>query len=97
MSVSDFLQCHAGKSVVFIAAGAFLLAWPPALPWIAAAGLLHLGVRHLVLAFREVEREAFADSRIATGTPSFSAPDSERRLVVARNSAVPARSQVDRA
>ena len=50
---SRFFESHAGKAVVGVSAAVFLLAWPPALPWIAAAALLQFGVRHLALAFKE--------------------------------------------
>ena len=89
--VNGFFQSHAGNGLVGISAAALLLAWPPALPWIAAAALLQFGVRHLVLAFNEVERETQAP----TGFPALDAPDCQRRTLGARHNAVPARSQVE--
>ena len=67
------------------AAAVFLLAWPPALPWIAAAALLQFGVRHLALAFKEVDRDETSAhahrTHAAGGVPSLPSPDDgERRL-----------------
>jgi hypothetical protein len=93
MPLFDFFQSHAGKAVIGVFGAVFLLAWPPALPWIAAVALLQFGVRHIVLAFKEVEREE--QNHIAAGAPSLPAPDGERRIAGARHSAVPARSLLD--
>jgi hypothetical protein len=91
----DFFHSHAGKAVIGVVGAVFLIAWPPALPWLAAAALLQFGVRHLVLAFKEMEVETQTHTGIAAGTPSLPAPDGERRIASARNGAVPARSPLD--
>jgi hypothetical protein len=93
--VIDFFHSHAGKGLAGVVAAVFLLAWPPALPWVAAVVFLQFGVRHLVLAFREVDREAKADTCITAGAPSLPAPDSKRRVALARRGAVPARPSLD--
>ncbi len=95
MSIYDFCDTHAGKSVVFIAAAGVLLIWPPALPWIAAVALLQHGVRHLSLSFKEVQREELANARIRSGDSPLDAPDGERGIVVSRVSVAPARSPMD--
>jgi hypothetical protein len=90
----NFIFSHAGKGVVGVAGAAFLLAWPPALPWVAACFLLQFGVRHLALAFREAERETKDHTGITAGAPALDAPDGERGIAPVRNGAAPARSQV---
>jgi hypothetical protein len=100
MCLIEFFDSHAGKAVVGVSAAVFLLAWPPALPWIAAVALLQFGVRHLVLAFKEVERDHTSapthHTRVPGGVASLAAPDDrERRLDFARNGVVPARSPLD--
>jgi hypothetical protein len=77
-----YFATHAGKSVLFISGAAFLLAWPPALPWIAAVVMLQLGVRHIILAFKEADRDVSLHATVPTGCPSLPAPgDGERGLV----------------
>jgi hypothetical protein len=100
MRVFAFFDSHAGKAVAGVGAAVFLLAWPPALPWIAAVALLQFGVRHLALAFKEVDRDETSAHAYRThavgGIPSLPAPDDgERRLPGTRGSAVPARSPLD--
>jgi hypothetical protein len=90
-----FFHSHAGKAVVGVFGAVFLIFWPPALPWVAAVALLQFGVRHLILAFKEAEREEQAHTHIAAGAPSLAAPDGERGAIVPRHGAVPARSPMD--
>jgi hypothetical protein len=91
----DFFHSHAGKSVAGVCLAGLLIVWPPSVSWIAAVALLQFGVRHLILAFREMERDEQAHTHGAADIPSLAAPDSERSIVVARHGAVPARSQMD--
>jgi hypothetical protein len=91
-----FFNSHAGKSVVFIAGAAMLLAWPPSLPWIAAVALLQLGVKHIGLAFKEADRDiSIRATAEASGHPLLAEGDSNRRLVVAGGDLVRARSPLD--
>jgi hypothetical protein len=87
----DFFQSHAGKAVVGVVGSVFLIAWPPAFPWIAAVALLQFGVRHLVLAFRELDRETQAH----VDAPALNAPNRERSIVVPRHGVVPTRPSLD--
>lgn len=90
-----YFATHAGKSVLFIGGAAFLLAWPPALPWIAAVAMLQLGVKHLTLAFKEADRDVSARPCVSTDGPSLPAPlDGERRLAGSGSSPICTRSQV---
>jgi hypothetical protein len=91
-----FIHTHACKAVVGVAGAVFLLAWPPALPWIAAVALLQWGVRHLVLAFREAERDEQNQAGIMAGAPALDAPDNQRGVIVPRNRDFSVRPQVVR-
>jgi hypothetical protein len=95
MLFSEFFHSHVGKAVVGVVAAVFLLACPIALPWIAAAMLLEFGVRHLILAFKELDCEAQIHAHDASDGTSLAAPDVERGIVVARRDVVPARSPMD--
>lgn len=76
-----FFNSHAGKSVVFIAGAAMLLAWPPSLPWIAAVALLQLGVKHMSLAFKEADRDiSIRATAEASGHPVLAEGDSHQAL-----------------
>lgn len=87
-----FFITHSGKAIVCVALSALLFAWPPALPWVVAVTLLQQGVKHLVLAFRETERDLSAHATVVHDLPSLH--HVERELVVTGDGAVPARSQV---
>ena len=88
-----YFATHAGKGVLFIGAAAFLLAWPPALPWIAAVALLQLGVKHLTLAFKESDSDLFVHARVAAGSPALPPPtDGERGIASVRNDSIRTRS-----
>ncbi len=88
-----YFATHAGKGVLFIGAAAFLLAWPPALPWIAAVALLQLGVKHLTLAFKESDSDLSVHARVAADSPALPPPtDSERGIASVRNNSVRTRS-----
>jgi hypothetical protein len=91
----DFMNSHAGKGLFGITGAALLLAWPPALPWVAAIVLLQWGVRHLALAFKEIEHAEQNQPGITAGAPALPAQDSQRGALVPRRSAVPARSSLD--
>lgn len=89
----SYFTTHAGKSVLFIGGAAFLLAWPPALPWVTAVIMLQLGVRHIILAFREVDRVVSAHASVPSHGPALPAPgDGERELVVTGGRAIRTRS-----
>jgi hypothetical protein len=87
----NFIHSHAGKGAVGIIGACLLLAWPPALPWVAAVVLLQWGVRHLAAAFKELEGETQA----SICAPALDAPDSQRGALGARHNAVAARSSLD--
>jgi hypothetical protein len=89
----DFIHSHAGKGLAGVVAAVFLIIWPPSVSWIAAVVLLQWGVRHIVLAFREAERDEQNQAGIMAGVPSLDAPNRERGIAVPRHGAVPARSQ----
>jgi hypothetical protein len=57
MTIREFFETHAGKATLAVFACALHLAFPPALAWTVAAGLLWYAARHLRLAFIAAERE----------------------------------------
>jgi hypothetical protein len=91
----EFFQSHAGKAVVGVCLAGLLIVWPPSVSWIAAAALLQFGVRHLMLAFKEVERDEQTYEHITSGAPAIDPPHCERRIAPTRRGAVPARSPLE--
>jgi hypothetical protein len=94
MIMRTFPSTHSGRAVLYIAGAAFLLAWPPALPWIAAVTLVQLGVRHLILAFKEADRDRPARADLIDGRPLPAPGDGERGLADAGRRPIHTRSQV---
>jgi hypothetical protein len=81
-----YFNTHAGKSVLLIGGAALLLAWPAALPWVAAVIMLQSGAREIRLAFREVDRDVRIDS---VSSPSLPSPDhGERGIANLRSTAI---------
>src|SRR5262249_2829901 len=88
-----FFNTHAGKSVLFIIGAVIVLAVPLILPWVAAIVLLQMGVKHITLAFRELDHDVPSHAGIAANGPSLPPPgDGERVLTVPGRSLVRYRS-----
>ena len=84
-----YFASHAGQGVLFIVGAVILLAAPLTLPWVAAVVMLQAGVRHFVLAFRELDHDVRSRPDFMAGSPSLPSPsDGERELAGIRYGAI---------
>jgi hypothetical protein len=84
-----YFASHAGQGMLFIAGAVILLAAPLTLPWVAAVVMLQVGVRHLTLAFKELDHDIRSRPDFMAGSPSLPPPsDGERELAGVRNGAI---------
>jgi hypothetical protein len=90
-----YFSTHAGKGVLAITGAAIVLAVPIALPWVVAVVLLQYGVRQIILAFKEVDRDVSLHAYMPEGGTSLpETHDGQRVLDGAGRDLVLARSQV---
>ena len=84
-----YFASHAGQGVLFIVAAALLLAAPLTLPWVAAVVMLQVGVRHLTLAFKQLDHDVRSRPDCMAGSPSLPSPgDGERELAGVRSGVI---------
>ena len=91
----QYFATHAGKAILAVTGAALILAVPIVLPWVVAVLLLQVGVRHLKLAFREVDRDlSLRADDTPNGTPLPEAHNGQRVLAGAGRDLVRTRPQV---
>jgi hypothetical protein len=84
-----YFASHAGQGVMFIVGAALLLAVPVSLPWVVAVMMLQVGVRHLTLAFKELDHDVLTRPDVMAISPSLPSPgDGERGIAGVRSRAI---------